>query len=223
MMNGVMEGVMASEWRLADCPLDQRLAEMKDEGVENERPHSEQAGQYKTEKAVSVPHPTGTLQLDDLPPELCRMVSKAWKKKASDPLLVHKFHAVIQMVMTEERILKEVSSKPSLLTMTVDGRQLTDKILEAAWEHPTLETLRVEETEGVNYEYDKVDIGHVYTMVWSKALFSCQHAEIGRRWNDRWSRSRRPKPQTTLTVCAKPGSEVVRLFDQVYKVLRRKM
>merc|ERR1712226_1402386 len=187
------------------------------------------------EKAVSVPHHTDPLQLDDLPPELCmmildflpassldqlRMVSRAWKDKASDPLLVCKFHAVMEMDMTEERILMTVSSKPSLLTMTVDGRQVTDKILEAAWEHPTLHTLRVVETEGVNYKNNKLGFLHVYEMVWRKQLFSSHHAEVGRQWNN-WSRL--PQPQTTLAVCAKPGSEVTRGLDVIYELLRKRM
>merc|ERR1712226_725505 len=117
---------------------------------------------------------------------------------------------------------KTVSSKPSLLTMTVDGLQLTDKILKAAWEHPTLETLRVVEIEGVDYKYNKLSLSHVYNMVWSKQLFSSHHAEVGRQWND-WSRLPQPKTTLSLTVCAKPGSDVTSGLDAIYELLRKGM
>ena len=104
--------------------------------------------------------------IDDLPPEIAmiilhwlpetslialRNVSRIWRARASHHSLVTKFHIIIDLEMTEQIILKTISSKPSLISVSMDYANVTGNIINTLQKHQTVEILHVVEREGVNY------------------------------------------------------------------------
>ena len=158
--------------------------------------------------------------LDNLPVEIVKMilkmlpgekllkvkvVSKSWKILADDPLLMKRFYVSMDSMVNEEEFQRTITSKPSLIGISIEENHLTETNFKSMHNHPTLKIIKIKDSldQVGNYFLP------LYNAIYHRQAVPRQNQEAGGlSWPYR-------KP---LVLCTEPASRVASSIDSIFKM-----
>jgi hypothetical protein len=141
-----------------------------------------------------------------------RLVAAGWRDLADDPPLRAKFHLVVDAGIPPKEIQELVAIKRRLVTVTLQDHQLSQPVLQAMVEHPSLATVHLRGEGGGTY-HTTMNFEPLYRLIFERQLAA---AWLGPRLGGRGP----PKVLPTLYICARRESLIFKLIEEIYEMLK---
>ena len=164
--------------------------------------------------------------LDNLPVEIIKMilkmlpgekllevkvVSKTWKILADDPLLMKRFYVSMDSMANEEKFKIIITSKPSLIGISIEENHLTETNFKSMHKHPTLKIVKIKDSLDQFGNY----FSPLYNAIYRRQAVSRRNQEAeDLAWPGRLGEKQQSKKP--LVLCTQPATRVANSIDSIY-------